>query len=224
MSIFIPECSKSADIAFILDGSAAADASSWNRLKSFARGVANAFVLHDDATRVGLITYSTQPTLELRFDEKNDREEFSEFLNTVTANHGVPNLDQALALANDQLFVPSAGMRTKVRDRNHRLLFITISTCLCNGCIQTMHFLLCSVAYFQSFNTKYTHLIPSETNFLALRNGPFSILQGKGTKCKPVKSCRLKSDCPDFLHKIEIHTRKTINDVSWCSIDELIRT
>ena len=63
---------------------------------------------------MGLITYSTQPKLELRFDEKNDRDEFSDFLNTVTSTHGAPNLEQALALANDKLFVPSAGMRTKV--------------------------------------------------------------------------------------------------------------
>ena len=113
---FIPilECTKSADIAFILDGSAATDESTWNRLKSFARGVANAFLLNDDATRVGLITYSTEPKLELKFDEKNDHDEFSDFLNTVTATHGAPNLEPALALANDELFVPSAGMRTKV--------------------------------------------------------------------------------------------------------------
>ncbi|XP_028394319.1 uncharacterized protein LOC114518504 isoform X2 [Dendronephthya gigantea] len=109
-----PECSKSADIAFIMDSSAATDESTWNRLKSFARGVANAFLLNDDATRVGLITYSARPTLELKFDEKNDRDEFSDFLNTVTPTHGTPNLEEALMMANDKLFVPSAGMRAKV--------------------------------------------------------------------------------------------------------------
>ena len=112
--LFIPECSKSADIAFVLDGSAAADEATWNRLKSFARGVANAFLLHDDATRVGVITYSTKPKLELQFDEKNDRDEFSDFLNTVSSTHGSSDLERALALANDKLFVPEAGMRTKV--------------------------------------------------------------------------------------------------------------
>ena len=100
-----------------------ADESTWNRLKSIARGVANAFLLHDDATRVGLITYSTQPKLELRFDEKNDRDEFSDFLNTVTSTHGTPNLEQALALANDKLFAPSAGMRTKVSSQELRVFF-----------------------------------------------------------------------------------------------------
>ena len=112
--IFNSECTKPADIAFILDGSAASDESTWNRMKSFARGVANAFLLNDDSTRVGLITYSTEPKLELQFDEKNDQDEFSDFLNTVTSTHGTPNLERALALANDKLFVPSAGMRTKV--------------------------------------------------------------------------------------------------------------
>ena len=96
----------------------ASDESTWNRLKSFARGVANAFLLNDDSTRVGLITYSTEPKLELQFDEKNDQDEFSDFLNTVTSAHGTPNLERALALANNKLFVPSAGMRTKVNVRN----------------------------------------------------------------------------------------------------------
>ena len=112
--VFFSECTKSADVAFILDGSAATDESTWNRIKSFARGIASAFQLRDDATRVGLITYATQPTLELQFFEKNDRDEFSDFLNTVTATHGSPDLERALYMANHELFVAEAGMRTKV--------------------------------------------------------------------------------------------------------------
>jgi hypothetical protein len=136
----IPECSKSADIAFIMDGSSAADESTWNRLKSFARGVANAFLLHDDATRVGLITYSTQPKLELQFDEKNDRDEFSDFLNTVTPTHGTPNLEQALAMANDKLFVPSAGMRTKVSGQKLHIIYKTLQ----HLCWKALSILNCS--------------------------------------------------------------------------------
>ena len=111
---YFSECTKSADVAFILDSSAAIDQSVWNRMKAFARGIASAFNLHDEVTRVGLITYATQPGLELAFNEKNDHDEFSDFLNTVTAGHGTSDLQRALGLANDKLFVPEAGMRTKV--------------------------------------------------------------------------------------------------------------
>ena len=97
-----------------MDGSGATDESVWNKMKSFARGIGNAFVLHDDATRVALITYAAQPKLELQFDEKNDRDEFSDFLDTVSATHGSSDLERALAMVDNELFVPEAGMRTKV--------------------------------------------------------------------------------------------------------------
>ena len=79
-------------------------------MKSFARGIGNAFVLHDDATRVALITYAAQPKLELQFDG----DEFSDFLDTVSATHGSSDLERALAMVDNELFVPEAGMRTKV--------------------------------------------------------------------------------------------------------------
>ena len=72
------------------------DDSQWKLTKDLVKGVSNAFHLASNGTRIGLITYSTLPTLELKFDEKNSEAALDDFLDTVTQHKGDTRTDRAL--------------------------------------------------------------------------------------------------------------------------------
>ena len=92
-------CHKSLDLAFLLDSSGTVDDSQWKLTKDMVKGVSNAFHLALNGTRIGIITYSTLPSLELKFDEKNSKAALDDFLDTVSQVKGDTRTDRALKVS-----------------------------------------------------------------------------------------------------------------------------
>ncbi|XP_048581714.1 uncharacterized protein LOC5511228 isoform X2 [Nematostella vectensis] len=98
-----PHCSHDLDLTFLLDASGSVDDAQWKITKDFVRSVTRGFNLADNGTRVSVITYSTNPHMEVALDEKNDKEELDAFLDSVSQPRGDTRMDRALNLAKDQL-------------------------------------------------------------------------------------------------------------------------
>lgn len=104
-------CGKSLDLAFLLDASGSIDDSQWKLAKDFVRGVTDAFTLASNATRMAVITYSTQPHVEIKYGDINDLGELSDYMESMSQPRGETRTDRALHVARDQLIRNEGGPR-----------------------------------------------------------------------------------------------------------------
>lgn len=109
--MFLVACRKSIDLAFILDASGTIDDSQWKMTKDFVTGVSNGFRLASNGTRVSIVSYSTLPHIERRFDDKTARDNIAEFLESMSQPRGDTRTDRALKMARDEMLVSEAGAR-----------------------------------------------------------------------------------------------------------------
>ncbi|XP_074627228.1 uncharacterized protein LOC141885237 isoform X4 [Acropora palmata] len=106
-----PVCHKSVDLAFILDASGTIDDSQWKLTKDFVQGVSNGFRLASNGTRISIVTYSTLPHIERRFDDLNRNDNLIGFLESMSQPRGDTRTDRALKAVRDQLIISEAGAR-----------------------------------------------------------------------------------------------------------------
>lgn len=104
-------CRKSIDLAFILDASGTVDDSQWKLTKDFVHGVSNGFRLASNGTRISIISYSTLPHIERRFDDRNENDNMADFLESMSQPRGETRTDRALKLARDELITSEGGAR-----------------------------------------------------------------------------------------------------------------
>ena len=104
-------CHKSVDLAFILDASGTIDDSQWKLTKDFVQGVSNGFRLASNGTRISIVTYSTLPHIERRFDDLNQNDNLIGFLESMSQPRGDTRTDRALKAVRDQLIISEAGAR-----------------------------------------------------------------------------------------------------------------
>ena len=105
-------CHKSVDLTFILDASGTIDDSQWKLSKDFVQGVSNGFRLASNGTRISIVTYSTLPHVERRFDEFNRNGKLASFLESMSQPRGDTRTDRALRVVRDQVIVSGAGARS----------------------------------------------------------------------------------------------------------------
>ena len=86
----------------------------WTSLKK----VINEFNIGPDGTHVAVVAYSTNPKLEFPFNavsgDEITAEEYGKRIDRIRLQRGYTYIDKALKLANEQVFVTSAGMRSDV--------------------------------------------------------------------------------------------------------------
>ena len=97
---------------FALDSSSDVTDKQWDQQKNFAQDVLKSFNVSPDGTHAGLVAYSTIPSIEMKLDEKNSRDDVLSSLRTLPRDVGNRNLVILLEMAKFEVFTASGGMRT----------------------------------------------------------------------------------------------------------------
>ena len=111
-------CKASVDVAFIVDSSGSIGRRRWPLVLDFLKKIINEFNVGPDGTHVAVVAYSTNPKLEFPFNvvsgDQITAEEYGKRIDRIRFQRGFTYIDRALKLANEQVFVTSAGMRSDV--------------------------------------------------------------------------------------------------------------
>ncbi|KAL9971012.1 hypothetical protein ACROYT_G023488 [Oculina patagonica] len=112
-----PSCQLATDLAFVLPVSSKINDTEWREVQNFVKGVANAFNISFPGTHVGVLSYSSQATMEMKFNRYYYQ---SDVLNAIDniypeakSDQGT-RLDDALEIANYELFTPAGGSRDQI--------------------------------------------------------------------------------------------------------------
>ena len=102
------------DIAFIVDSSGSIGRSNWERVKRFLKALVSKLDVSPSATHVAVISYSTSPKVEMRFNGLQNTDEVNRKFDDMLWQRGFTYTDQALQLADRDLFLDLNGMRSNV--------------------------------------------------------------------------------------------------------------
>ena len=84
----------------------------------FLKDIINEFNVGPDSTHVAVIAYSTKPKLEFTFNAFSEAEitaqEYGKRIDAILFQRGFTYIDRALKMADELVFVSSAGMRAAV--------------------------------------------------------------------------------------------------------------
>ena len=117
--IFCPTaCKASVDVAFIVDSSGSIGRRKWPLVLDFLKNVINELNVGPDGTHVAVVAYSTNAKLEFPFNavsgDEISADEYGKRIDRIRFQRGYTYIDKALKLANEQVFVTSAGMKSDV--------------------------------------------------------------------------------------------------------------
>lgn len=111
-------CRATVDVAFIVDSSGSIGRSRWPKMLNFLKDIIKAFNVGPDGTHVAVVAYSTRPVLEFTFNAVTGAditsEEYGKRIDRIRFQRGFTYIDKALKMADEQVFVTSAGMRPAV--------------------------------------------------------------------------------------------------------------
>lgn len=117
MSCTFLGCQSPTDLGFVIPISSNIKDIEWRDVQNFIKGTANAFNVSYDNTHVGLVSYSNMATLELKFNRYYYQQDIFNMLDNVfpeASSDPGTRLDDALQVANYELFTPSSGSRKNV--------------------------------------------------------------------------------------------------------------
>lgn len=117
-------CTKALDVGIILDGSGSVRSVNFKKAKEFVQSLIGHFTVSPNATHLGIITYSTNPTLEFDFANAkyHDIVELKKRVMTITYPGGWTRTDKALEMAAQKLFTDAGGDR---KDKPNVLVVLT---------------------------------------------------------------------------------------------------
>ena len=111
-------CKATADVAFIVDSSGSIGRRRWPLMLGFLKNIISAFNVGPDGTHVAVIAYSNDAKLEIAFDSVSGAqitaEEYGKRIDKIAFQRGFTYIDKGLKMADEQVFVTSAGMRPNV--------------------------------------------------------------------------------------------------------------
>ncbi|XP_031556840.1 uncharacterized protein LOC116293538 isoform X2 [Actinia tenebrosa] len=107
-------CPHNMDVVIALDSSSDVSPLQWAHQKSFARNVMESFTMSDTATHVGVVAYSTIPSIQSKLDENNQHDEVIKSIQSLPRDKGNRNLVILLEMAKFEMFTASGGMRQHV--------------------------------------------------------------------------------------------------------------
>lgn len=109
-------------MAFIVDSSGSIGRRKWPLVLDFLKELITLFNVGPDDTHIAVVAYSTNPKLEFTFNALSGAqitvEEYGKLINKIQFQRGFTYIDKALKMADEQVFVSSAGMRPNV-DKVH---------------------------------------------------------------------------------------------------------
>ena len=105
------ECNAILELGFIIDSSGSIGRSSWREVKRFLVYLARRLTVSAGRTHIGALTFDTGARLEFCFNDGEEINAVEDKFQTIKEPSGYTYTDEALKLANEQLFSSSCGMR-----------------------------------------------------------------------------------------------------------------
>lgn len=119
MFLLEDKCKKVFDIAFVVDASDSIGRANWFHKKQFIKRILSSFKIRQDGVRVAVIVYSTEAEVILKFNTLKggdlNEDQVLKKIELMEWRKGFTFIDKALELADREVFVTSAGMRTDVK-------------------------------------------------------------------------------------------------------------
>ena len=122
-------CQVVADVAFLVDSSSSIGLQNWARMMQFLKNIVKVFNVGPDKTHIAFVSFSTSVVLEFKFDRLKGSQiteaGYYSLIDKIRYQGGATNIDEALILAEQQVFIRRAGMRPElpqVRPKQHQLL------------------------------------------------------------------------------------------------------
>lgn len=110
-------CQIATDLAFVLPVSSKINDTEWREVQNFAKGVANAFNISYHGTHVGVLSYSSQATMEMKFNRYFYPTDVLNAIDNIypeAKSYQGTRMDDALEIANYELFTPTGGSRDQI--------------------------------------------------------------------------------------------------------------
>ena len=105
-------------MAFLVDSSGSIGRNRWPLMINFLKQVTSAFNVGPDGTHIAVIAYSSNAKLEFTFNTlsraQTTAEEYGKLIEKIGFQRGFTYIDKALIMADEQVFISSAGMRPGV--------------------------------------------------------------------------------------------------------------
>ena len=116
---FLVNCNMPLDFAIFVDTSGSISRRNFQRLLRFIRSILKGFEIGEDLTRVALIEYSTNASVQLNFNDLTGSNLNSYNVDmrvrSIPHRRGATYIDRALRLADEKVFNYKAGMRNYVK-------------------------------------------------------------------------------------------------------------
>ena len=80
------------DLVFILDRSGSINAVEFNSMKDFVKSLIDLFGVAADGVRVGLVTFSTNPTIQFELDDSFDTDTVKAMIDAIVGTGGGTNI------------------------------------------------------------------------------------------------------------------------------------
>ena len=106
-SLAPPPCSTPVDLAFMIDSSGSISRRNFMRQGNFVKEVAKSFGPSQNGSRVAIVVYSTSASVEARFGQYTDQEEFAGAVDSLPHGRGFTRIDKALELTASDIFTQS---------------------------------------------------------------------------------------------------------------------
>ena len=104
-------CRLQADVCFVIDSSTSISPSNWNLLLSFVSDVIGAFHVGADATRVGVVLFSSDASLVIPMDRYHSTRDLQRHVTSLEHVRGLTNTGKALYVTRTECFSPFNGER-----------------------------------------------------------------------------------------------------------------
>ena len=87
-------------------------------MKEFLKAITNQFDIGPDTGHVAMVSYSSKPKVELRFDtlqgSRLTKDVVNSYIDKMSHQRGLTYIDRALRISEDRVFATWAGMRKDV--------------------------------------------------------------------------------------------------------------
>jgi len=101
-----------------VDSSGSIGRRNWAKMLQFLKDMVKAFNVGPDKTHIAIIAYSSRANLEFKFDRLKGSQiteaGYNSLIDRILFQRGFTFIDQALILADEQVFQTSAGMRPEL--------------------------------------------------------------------------------------------------------------
>ncbi|KAK3083543.1 hypothetical protein FSP39_025167 [Pinctada imbricata] len=111
-----PECFAKIDMVFILDSSTSVGQANFKKMLQFCKDFLHSANIDSGEVRVGIVSYSTDVTVEFNMNEYSTREEIENAIDNIPWRYGSTNTADGLQTMHEQMFTVANGDRPDVDD------------------------------------------------------------------------------------------------------------